>query len=141
MSGVRPRPWPERAWRPWREAAARRSLYGVPCYEPRRQEMNYRLAYALGFHPWEALVKHQPYAGALFSLVARDEDASGRPFGSALDLGTGSAVWGVELAKRGWDVTGVDNVDKALGRARARIEVEGVEMRVVQGDVTALTHA
>jgi SAM-dependent methyltransferase len=103
--------------------------------------MNYRLAYAVGFHPWEGLVKHEPYARALLELIAREEGASGPPFGSALDIGTGSAVWGVELAKRGWDVTGVDNVEKALARARERVEAEGVEMRLVQGDVTALSSA
>jgi SAM-dependent methyltransferase len=103
--------------------------------------MNYRLAYAVGFHPWEGLVKHEPYARALLELVAQEEDVSGPPFGSALDIGTGSAVWGVELAKRGWEVTGVDNVEKALARARARVEAEDVQVRLVQGDVTALSEA
>ena len=100
--------------------------------------MNYRLAYALGFHPWEGLVRHSPYADKLLELVARDEAADGPPYGSALDIGTGSAVWGVELAKRGWDVTGIDNVEKALRRARERVEAAGVEMQLVEGDVTAL---
>ena len=31
-----------------------------------------------------------------------------RPTVRRLDLGTGSAVWGVQLARRGWRVTGVD---------------------------------
>jgi hypothetical protein len=103
--------------------------------------VNYRLAYALGFHPWEALVKHQPYAGKLLELVAREEEGRDAPYGAALDLGTGSAVWGVELAKRGWEVTGIDLVEKALRRARGRIDAAGVEMRLVQGDVTALRAA
>ena len=81
--------------------------------------MNYRLAYAIGFHPWEDLAEHPPFADKLLELVAREEDGRGPPYGSALDLGTGSAVWGVELAKRGWQVTGVDIVEKALRRARA----------------------
>jgi hypothetical protein len=38
-------------------------------------------------------------------------------------------------------VTGVDIVEKALSRARARVEQAGVEMRLVHGDVTALTRA
>jgi SAM-dependent methyltransferase len=103
--------------------------------------VNYRLAYAIGFHPWEDLVKHRPYAGKLLELVAREEEVRSRPFGPALDLGTGSGVWGVELAKRGWEVTGVDSVDKALRRARERIEAEGVDIRLVHGDVTALRAA
>ena len=100
--------------------------------------MNYRLAYALGFHPWEDLADHEPYANTLLELVAREENGAGPPYGSALDIGTGSGVWGVQLAERGWRVTGVDIVDKALGRARERIEEAGVEMRVMHGDVTAL---
>ena len=103
--------------------------------------VNYRFAYAIGFHPWEELADHGPYADKLLELIARDEGANGPPYGSALDIGTGSAVWGVELAKRGWDVTGIDIVDKALSRARERIEAAGVEMRLVSGDVTSMESA
>jgi cyclopropane fatty-acyl-phospholipid synthase-like methyltransferase len=102
--------------------------------------MNYRLAYAIGFRPWEDLADHPPFAGTLLLLVAREE-ADEPPYGPALDLGTGSAVWGVQLAKRGWRVTGVDIVEKALRRARERIDNAGVEMRLVRGDVTALRQA
>lgn len=100
--------------------------------------MNYRLAYAIDFHPWEDLAEHPPFAGKLLELVAREENGREAPYGPALDLGTGSAVWGVELAKRGWRVTGIDIVEKALQRARRRIQEAGVEMRLVHGDVTAL---
>jgi cyclopropane fatty-acyl-phospholipid synthase-like methyltransferase len=103
--------------------------------------MNYALAYAIGFHPWEGLADHPPFADKLMELVAREEDAYGPPYGSALDLGTGSAVWGLQLAKRGWEVTGIDIVGKALDRARERVEEAGVEMRLVHGDVTALREA
>jgi SAM-dependent methyltransferase len=103
--------------------------------------MNYRLAYAMGFHPWEDLAEHPPFADKLLELVAREEDGHGPPYGPALDLGTGSAVWGVRLAQRGWDVTGVDIVEKALRRARARADEAGAEMRLVHADVTALREA
>jgi SAM-dependent methyltransferase len=103
--------------------------------------MNYRLAYAIGFHPWEDLADHPPFAETLLELVARDENGAGPPYGSALDLGTGSGVWGVQLARRGWTVTGVDMVEKALRRARERAEEAEVGMRLVQGDVTALRRA
>ena len=63
------------------------------------------------------------------------------PYGPALDLGTGSAVWGVQLAQRGWQVTGVDVVERALRRAVKRAEEADVEMRLVRGDVTALRQA
>jgi SAM-dependent methyltransferase len=103
--------------------------------------VNYRLAYALGFHPWEELAEHPPFADKLMELVARDEDGYGPPYGSALDIGTGSAVWAVRLAERGWEVTGIDIVEKALRRARERLDEAGVEMRLVHGDVTALRDA
>jgi cyclopropane fatty-acyl-phospholipid synthase-like methyltransferase len=103
--------------------------------------MNYRLAYSIGFHPWEDLAEHPPFAGKLLQLVAREEAGRTPPYGPALDLGTGSAVWGVQLAQRGWKVTGVDNVEKALRRARERIGEAGVEMRLLRADVTALRHA
>lgn len=103
--------------------------------------MNYRMAYAIGFHPWEDLADHPPFAERLLDLVARDENGDGPPYGPALDLGTGSGVWGVQLARRGWSVTGVDLVEKALRRARARADDEGVDMRLVHGDVTALRGA
>jgi cyclopropane fatty-acyl-phospholipid synthase-like methyltransferase len=100
--------------------------------------MYYRLLYSLGFHPWEDLAEHPPYADRLLELVAREEVGREPPYGAALDVGTGSAVWGVQLAQRGWDVTGIDIVEKALGRARERVAEAGVQMRVLQGDVTAL---
>jgi cyclopropane fatty-acyl-phospholipid synthase-like methyltransferase len=100
--------------------------------------MNYRLAYAIGFHPWEDLAEHPPFADKLLELVAREENGQGQPYGPALDLGTGSGVWGVQLAQRGWDVTGVDIVEKALRRARDRAEAAEVDVRLVHGDVTAL---
>jgi SAM-dependent methyltransferase len=101
--------------------------------------VNYRLAYALGFHPWEDLAEHAPFADTLLELVGRDEQGRQPPYGRALDLGCGSAVWGVKLAQRGWEVTGVDIVDDALERAQERIAEAGVEMRVVKGDVTAMS--
>jgi cyclopropane fatty-acyl-phospholipid synthase-like methyltransferase len=103
--------------------------------------MNYRLAYAIGFHPWEDLAEHPPFAETLLALVAREEAGREPPYGPALDLGTGSAVWGVRLAQRGWQVTGVDLVPQALRRARTRAEQAGVELRLVEGDVTALQRA
>jgi SAM-dependent methyltransferase len=103
--------------------------------------VNYRLAYALGFHPWEDLAEHPPFADKLLELVARDEDAAGPPHGRALDLGTGSGVWAVCLAQRGWQVTGVEIVPKALERARERVADAGVEVELVEGDVTALSAA
>jgi SAM-dependent methyltransferase len=98
----------------------------------------YSVSYRLGFHPWEDLAAHPPFADRLLALVAREEHGDEPPYGRALDLGCGSAVWGVQLAQRGWQVTGLDNISKALERAKERIRGAGVEMALVLGDVTRL---
>lgn len=100
--------------------------------------MNWRLAYTVGFHPWEDAAKERPFVAKITELFEREEQGREPPYGPALDLGTGSGIWGIELAKRGWQVTGVDIVEKALRRARGRAEEAGVDMRFVHGDVTAL---
>ena len=101
----------------------------------------YRMSYAVGFHPWEDLADHRAFADALLALVEQVEAGREPPFGEALDLGCGSATWGVRLTARGWHVTGVDNVAGALGRAEERIREAGVEMRLVNGDVTRLRNS
>ena len=101
--------------------------------------MNWRFAYAIGFHPWEET--DPPFARKISQLFDREQKGRQPPYGLALDLGTGSGIWGIELAKRGWQVTGIDIVDKALRRARDRVQEAGVDMRLVRGDVTALRAA
>jgi ubiquinone/menaquinone biosynthesis C-methylase UbiE len=73
-------------------------------------------------------------------LIAGEEDGAGANR-RALDIGTGSAVWAVELARRGWQVTGVDIVEKALDRGRRRVAEAGVDVNLVTADVTALDAA
>jgi SAM-dependent methyltransferase len=106
--------------------------------EEETMSVPYRLFYRLGFHPWEDLAEHPPFADKLTELFEREESGREPPYGRALDLGCGSAVWGVKLAERGWQVTGVDLVEKALERARERVREAGVDVRLVQGDVTDL---
>ncbi len=58
--------------------------------------MNYQVAYRIGFHPWEDLAEHPPFADKLLELVAREEDGSAsRPTGRRSTSEPGSAVWGV----------------------------------------------
>ena len=101
----------------------------------------YKLFYRLGFHPWEDLAEHPPFAEKLTELFAREESGREPPYGPALDLGGGSAVWAVPLAKRGWQVTSVDIADKALERARERVQESGVDVRVMHADATELRAA
>lgn len=100
--------------------------------------MNYEFAYKVGFHPWEDAIDDPPFVRKIEELLDREETDRQPPFGPALDLGCGSGIWGVELARRGWQVTGVDIVDKALDRARQRVRDAGVDLRLVHGDVTDL---
>lgn len=103
--------------------------------------MNYRLAYRIGFHPWEDAAGHAPFCEKISQLFDREEDGSEPPYGPALDLGTGSGIWAIELARRSWTVTGVDNVDEALRRARDRVRHAAIDVRLVHGDVTDLSVA
>jgi 2-polyprenyl-3-methyl-5-hydroxy-6-metoxy-1,4-benzoquinol methylase len=98
----------------------------------------YRLLYGVGFTPWEQIATLPVVTEQIFALCDREEKGRQPPYGQALDLGCGSGIWGVELAKRGWQVTGVDFVPKALRRARERARHAGVEVRLVEGDVTKL---
>jgi SAM-dependent methyltransferase len=96
----------------------------------------YRLAYAIGWKPWETAGQLERERVAAF--FDREEQERVRPYGAALDLGCGTGLHAVELAKRGWQVTGVELVPKALRAARERARAAGVEVRFVEADVTAL---
>ncbi len=103
--------------------------------------MNYKFAYAIGFHPWEDAERMPKFVGKLDELVAAEENSqggNGEPRGRALDLGCGAGVWGIHLANRGWRVTGVDNAENALRRARDRVRAERLDVEIVHGDVTDL---
>jgi len=92
--------------------------------------MNYRLAYRLGFHPWEDAADQPGFVDTLSRLLAEEETGRQPPFGRALDIGTGSGVWAVWLARRGWQVTGVDIVEKPLQRGRERAAQAGVNVQL-----------
>jgi len=87
--------------------------------------------YRLGFAPWERRNVAESWQ-PLF-----DGPGALEP-GRALDIGCGSGRDAVHLAGRGWQVTAVEFVDKALARARQRAAEEGVEVRWVRGDVGEL---
>ena len=96
----------------------------------------YELAYKVGFTPWERAGQDD----VRFVAMLEEETARhGAPPGRALDLGCGSGAHSVELARLGWEVTGVDSVERALARARERGGAEGV--RFIAADVTALEGA
>jgi SAM-dependent methyltransferase len=100
----------------------------------------YRLLYGVGVTPWEQMPE-LPVSKQVAALLDSEAAGGERLPALALDLGCGSGVWAVELAKRGWTVTGVDAVPKAIRRARQRAHEAGVEVRFIEGDVTALRGA
>ena len=79
----------------------------------------------------EDLAEHPPFAEKLSGVACPRGERRRAPDGPALDLGGGSAVWGVKAAERGRQVTGIDIVEKALERARERVREADVYVRVV----------
>lgn len=98
----------------------------------------YSILYRLGVTPWEQMGAQATIAEQITAMFDREQDAREPPLGRALDLGCGSGIHAIELARRGWEVTAIDCVPKALARARRRAKDAGVEVRFVEGDVTAL---
>lgn len=101
----------------------------------------YKTLYQIGVKPWEVDPTKGPAAEQISMLFNLEEKDRQPPFGQALDLGCGSGIWSVHLAARGWQVTGVDIVSKAIRQARNRAQTADVEARFIQGDVTALRAA
>lgn len=99
----------------------------------------YRFLYRFGFTPWES--DTATLAPQISTLLAFEEARREAPYGPALDLGCGTGRWSVELARRGWQVVGVDVVPKAVLAARRRAQAAGVDVELFEGDVTALRDA
>lgn len=101
----------------------------------------YRLAYRLGVRPWEEAAEHPPAVLQINALLDREQEGRTPPYGKALDLGCGTGIWTVELARRGWDVVGIDIVPTAIEQAQQRVQEAGVEARLVTGSATAMREA
>jgi SAM-dependent methyltransferase len=96
----------------------------------------YALAYRLGITPWE---RAGEVARAGFeALLEREEAERSRPLGRALDLGCGRGQHTHELAARGWEAAGVDNIPRAVEAARS---AGSSGATFVVGDVTHLSEA
>ncbi len=100
----------------------------------------YSIAYHLGVAPWEAAATHPAAAAQVADCFTRVGAARGGP-GRALDIGCGRGHWSIDLAQRGWQVTGVDNVATALLQARQAAAAAGVSVRFCQTDLTRLEAA
>ena len=100
----------------------------------------YKFQYLVGMTPWERMPS-LPIGEQAVALLDREECGREPPYGRALDLGCGTGFWSVRLAQRGWKVTGIDIVPKAVRTARKRASGAGVEILFVEGSVTTLTAA
>jgi len=100
----------------------------------------YKFQYLVGLTPWERMPS-LPIGEQAVALLDREESSREPPYGRALDLGCGTGFWSVRLAQRGWQVTGVDIVPKAVRSARKRARAAGAEIHFVDGSITALTEA
>lgn len=49
--------------------------------------------YRVGFHPWEDAEGHPPFVETITRLFEDEERGVEPPYGSALDVGTGSGIW------------------------------------------------
>jgi SAM-dependent methyltransferase len=101
----------------------------------------YPWLYRLGITPWEEASSYPPAADHINALFDREQEGRTPPFGRALDLGCGRGSWSVELARRGWTVTGVDLVSRAVRAARARAREAGFDVDFVRADITRLRAA
>lgn len=89
------------------------------------------LMYRIGFTPWDG---HQLPA-RLRELIEGD---AALPKGKALDVGCGTGDTSIYLAQHGWDVTGIDFVERALAKARVKAQRAGAKIRWLRADVTRL---
>ena len=96
----------------------------------------YALAYRFGITPWERAGEAAEASGTV--LLDREEAERSRPLGRALDLGCGRGLHTHELAARGWEAVGVDNVARAIDAASGA-SVSGATFLI--GDVTDLAAA
>jgi SAM-dependent methyltransferase len=90
--------------------------------------------YRVGFTPWDT-------GDVPAELRALVEGGDALVAGAALDLGCGTGTQSVYLARRGWRVTGVDDLEQPLRRASDRSAAAGVGVQWVKADVTRLGRA
>jgi SAM-dependent methyltransferase len=99
---------------------------------------NYAHLYRFGITPWERY--GTAAAASITALLDREETGQSRPLGRALDLGCGRGQYTPELARRGWEAVGIDNVSAAIEAAAAKSR-NVARLSYVVGDVARLPSA
>jgi SAM-dependent methyltransferase len=99
---------------------------------------NYARLYRFGITPWERY--GAAAAASISALLDREETERSRPLGRALDLGCGRGQYTPELARRGWQAVGIDDVPSAIEAATVKSR-GAAGLSYVVGDVTRLPSA
>jgi cyclopropane fatty-acyl-phospholipid synthase-like methyltransferase len=95
----------------------------------------WKVLYLVGFTPWEQT--GELGAAQIERLLAREDDNGGSK--KALDIGCGRGGHSIELARRGWQVTGIDFVPRAIKQARKQAQEAGADIRFEVGDATEMS--
>lgn len=90
------------------------------------QEMFYKKAATAKDLPW-----HREEPGRFLVEAIKTRNAPGK----ALDLGCGSGVFSVYMAKHGYDVTGIDLMPRAIEMAKERAGNENARVEWVNADL------
>ena len=96
------------------------------------RQLLFKTFYRLGFTPWDG----HPLPKSLQNLIEGD---GALPADTALDLGCGTGDNSIYLARHGWRVTGVDYVQKAVDKARAKATADHIDITFHQADATRLS--
>jgi len=83
---------------------------------------------------WRYLRGHTPWETGR-TPVEVIEFINAHPPGRAIDLGCGTGTHALTLARRGWEVVGIDFVTHAVRRARKRAGAKGLTATFVQDDI------
>lgn len=95
----------------------------------------YELAYRLGVTPWKQAGRDSGFVMQLCSLLDQESVELPTP-AKALDMGCGTGEHSIDLAKRGWKVTGLDSVERAVEQAWSKARAANVDAEFLQADVT-----
>ncbi len=84
---------------------------------------------------WNEAYKHDPHQVVIADHFL-EKEVSNLPAGTAVDLGCGTGQNALMLARRGWQVTGVDWAEEAIRLAQQAAQAQGLDARFLVADTT-----
>jgi len=85
---------------------------------------------------WNEAYKEDPDQVEITDVIL-DEELQTRPAGTALDLGCGAGSNALNLAQKGWTVTGVDWAEHAIKLAKKAAHEKGLNATFYVDDITS----